>query len=53
MAAKPKADTGKTKRMAPVVKGAVRQPKDHPGDGAAEDPAPARRKEATCGCGCG
>ena len=30
MKAKPKADTGKTKRMAPVVKGTVRQPKTHP-----------------------
>lgn len=30
MKAKPKADTGKTKRMAPVVKGTVRQPKSHP-----------------------
>lgn len=30
MKAKPKADTGKAKRMAPVEKGTVRQPKSHP-----------------------
>ncbi len=45
MAAKPKADTGKAKRMPPVKKGAVRQTKTRPDMIAPKTRAPARRKD--------
>jgi hypothetical protein len=45
MSAKPKADTGKTKRMATVVKRTVRQPKIHPDMEPRKPRTPGRRKD--------